>query len=284
MKFKKITIILSLIILFVLQISWITFNNFSYAAENKSVKLNVVSKSNTAEFSTSIVNSEEKTIHPGDEFSVNVNIHDFKNIDKGLIALAGQLEYDTNLLERIDIISQDNWDMNGGFNEENLKFIIDNNNYISNDSTIFTIKFKAKETIEETIDTTIIVKDIVASNGSIDITSQNAEININIQKIQESDRFTSEVYSIEDEYVTKITAGTTVSEFKANVDAYPNVIIKDKNGNVLQDTDIIATGMTVDVGKTYHRTLVVTGDTDGNGEVTITDLAQLKLHYIEKEL
>ncbi len=25
------------------------------------------------------------------------------------------------------------------------------------------------------------------------------------------------------------------------------------------------------------------GDTDGNGEITVTDLAQLKLHYIGKE-
>lgn len=91
------------------------------------------------------------------------------------------------------------------------------------------------------------------------------------------------MYSIGDEYVTKIIAGTTVSEFKANVDAYPSVVIKDVKGHVLQDNDIIATGMTVDVGETYHRILVVTGDTDGNGEITITDLAQLKLHYIEKE-
>ena len=240
---------------------------------------------NTAEFSTSIVKSENKTIHPGDEFSVDVNIHDLKNIDRGLIAIGGQLDYDTNVLERIDITSQNGWDIQGGFNDQNFKFITDNSNYVSNDSTIFTIKFKAKETIEETTNTVIKVKDIVASNAVNDISSKNAEINIEIEKVkQEEDRFTSEVYVIGDEYVTKIPAGTTVSEFKANVDAYPNVIIKDKSGNILQDNDIIATGMTVDVGETYHLTLVVTGDIDQNGEITITDLAQLKLHYIEKEL
>ncbi len=31
-------------------------------------------------------------------------------------------------------------------------------------------------------------------------------------------------------------------------------------------------------------TLVVTGDIDGNGEITITDFAQLKLHEIEQTL
>ncbi len=245
----------------------------------------VLPNTNVAEFSTSIVKSENKTIHPGDEFSVDVNIHDLKNIDRGLIAIGGQLDYDTNVLERIDITSQNGWDIQGGFNDQNFKFITDNNNYVSDDSTIFTIKFKAKETIEETTNTVIKVKDIVASNAVNDISSKNAEINIEIEKVkQEEDRFTSEVYVIGDEYVTKIPAGTTVSEFKANVDAYPNVIIKDKSGNILQDNDIIATGMTVDVGETYHLTLVVTGDIDQNGEITITDLAQLKLHYIEKEL
>ena len=238
---------------------------------------------NKAEFTTSIVKTEDKAIYPGDEFSVNVNIHDLKNIDRGLIALGGQLEYDINILERIDISGQDDWDIKGGFNEQNFKFITDNNNYVSNDSTIFTIKFKAKETIEESTDTIIKIKNIAASNGISDITSKDTEINISIEKKQE-DRFTSEIYLIENEYVTKIPAGTTVSEFKSNVDAYPSIVIKDKEGNILQDNDIIATGMTVDVGETYHRTLVVTGDIDGNGEITVTDLAQLKLHYIEKEL
>lgn len=236
----------------------------------------------TPKFSTSIVKVEEKTIYPGDEFSVNVNIHDLKNIDRGLIVLSGQLEYDTNVLERIDITGQNGWDMQNGFNEENFRFIIDNDNYITDNSTIFTLKFKAKETITDITNTTIKVKDIVASNAINDITSKDAQINIKIQK--RGDRFTSEVYLIGDEYVTKIPAGTTVSEFKSNVDAYPNIVIKDKEGNALQDTDVIATGMTIDVGETYHLTLVVTGDIDENGSITITDLAKIKLHLIKTEL
>lgn len=88
------------------------------------------------------------------------------------------------------------------------------------------------------------------------------------------------MYSIGEEFVTKIVAGTTVREFKANVDTYPNILIKDKNGKTLQDSDIIATGMTVKVGETYHLTLVITGDIDGNGEITITDVAQIKLILI----
>ncbi len=234
------------------------------------------------EFTTSITKKEEKEIHPGDEFSVNVNLSDLKNIDRGLIALGGQLEYDSNVLERIDITGENNWDIASGFNEENFKFVTDNNTYITNDSTIFTIKFKAKDSIENTTKTIIKVKNIVASNAITDIVSKDAELEIEIQR--RPDSLTSEVYTIDNEYVTKITAGTTVGQFKSNVEAYPNIIIKDKNGNTVTDNSIVATGMTVEVGDSLKRTLVVTGDLDGNGEITITDLAQLKLHYIEKEL
>ena len=46
----------------------------------------------------------------------------------------------------------------------------------------------------------------------------------------------------------------------------------------------IATGTTIKVGEGKQYTLVVIGDTDGNGNITVTDLAQLKLHYIGKTI
>ena len=61
------------------------------------------------------------------------------------------------------------------------------------------------------------------------------------------------------------------------------VIIKDKNGKMVQDDEIMATGMKVFAGINIY-TGVVTGDMDGNGKITITDLAKLCLHYIDKEL
>lgn len=238
----------------------------------------------TPSFSTTITKTDDKTIYPGVEFSVNVNIHDLKNIERGLIAIGGQLEYDSNVLEKIDITTQNNWDIAGGFNEENFKFVTDNNNYISEDSTIFTIKFKAKESIEDATKTIVKIKNIVASNAVIDIASKDAELELEVEIQENPDNLTSEIYTIDNEYITKITAKTTVGEFKANVEAYPNIIIKDKNGNTVTDSNLVATGMTVEVGETIKRTLVVTGDINGDGEITVTDLAQLKLHYIEKEL
>ena len=52
----------------------------------------------------------------------------------------------------------------------------------------------------------------------------------------------------------------------------------------LAEDGFITTGTKVKVGKTLEYTLVVIGDTDGDGEITINDMAELKLHIIEKEL
>ena len=42
--------------------------------------------------------------------------------------------------------------------------------------------------------------------------------------------------------------------------------------------------MKVKVGKTLEYTIIVTGDTDGDAQITVNDLADLKLHLIEQEL
>ena len=52
----------------------------------------------------------------------------------------------------------------------------------------------------------------------------------------------------------------------------------------LAEDGIVTTGTQIKVGKTLQYTLVVIGDTDSDGEITINDMAELKLHIIEKEL
>ena len=93
----------------------------------------------------------------------------------------------------------------------------------------------------------------------------------------------SEKYLIEEGFISKIVPGTTIQELKTNVEVSKEIIIKDKNGNALGENDKLSTGMTLQVGDTLQLTIIVTGDIDGTGEISLTDLAQLKLHYIEKE-
>ena len=187
------------------------------------------------------------------------------------------------MLERLDITGTNGWSLENGFNESNLKFVIDNDDYITENSTIFKMKFKVKEDITENISTIVKIKDIIATNSMIDIESNDAILEINIEQVYRE--LTSDVYTVEDSEVSRIVEKTTFTTFKTNVDTNQTLTLKDKDGNVISDENtIVGTGMILQVGADKEYTLIVTGDTDGNGEVTVTDLAQIKLHLIEKEI
>lgn len=270
MKIKKLMAIFLLTILFIAQFNLLLI---SYAEDQ-----------NLPSFLTTIQKVEEKTVHPGEEFSVHVKISDFQNIEQGLISLGGQLEYDTNILERIEITEEGSQWNQSVINEDNFKFVTDAESYVTQAGNIFTIRFKAKENISNSVTTTIKVKDIIASNGLIDIESEDTQLEIQIEIPNLPDSITSNKYVIEENMISRIAPKTTVNSFKQNVQAVGQLVFTDKNGNVLNDNDVIGTNTKLRVGNTLQFSLVVIGDIDENGELNITDLAQLKLHYIEETL
>lgn len=96
---------------------------------------------------------------------------------------------------------------------------------------------------------------------------------------------TSSIYTIKGTYVSKITAGTTVSTLLSglNEGAYCKVY----NGNsVVSGTTSVGTGMLVKImdGDTVKATytIIVTGDTNGDGNITITDMIAIKAHVLKK--
>lgn len=280
MKSKKIITGMLLIAILVASISGIVFNNFVYA-ESETER----------SFAVSIVSvNPNKRIEPGTEFEVNVNVNNFRNIGKGIISLTGQLEYDKNILERISITGKNGWKLGAeDINERNLKFVTDNGAYVKNDGEMFTIKFKAKETIKEEKQTSVKVKGITASGGEGIIRTSDAQLGVSIQMPEEppvvEERITSEVYVINntDKDISRIAPGTTVAQFKTNVTTEQEMVFLDKDGHTLEENSILATGMTIKVGKTLQYKLIVTGDIDGDGRVGIEDLAKVKLHLIDYE-
>ena len=78
----------------------------------------------------------------------------------------------------------------------------------------------------------------------------------------------------------KMTAKKKV-EFIENVDTNQKLVFIDKEGNTLTNEDTLGTGMILKVGETLQYTLVVTGDTDGDGSIEVNDLARVKLHLID---
>ena len=306
MKTTKRMIISLAIIMLIAQFSFIMFSRV-YAAEsiydvirsvNNESELNqkenndvLANYSFTKErattdtaFDTEIVaaNNKVNELYAGDEFEVNVNIKNFTNIEKGLISLVGQLEYDTNVLEKVSITRNENQWNPITINENNLKFVIDAENYVTNPGNVLKIKFRVKSNVTTATTTAIKVKNIEACIGIMDFLSADAELSVNIKK--RPDAISSDKYLVEQTTISRIAPGTTVATFKKNVSTYQNIIVKDKNGNLLNDNAIVATGTKIQVGETLKMTLVVTGDTDGDGQIGMTDLAKVKMHYIEKEL
>ena len=105
------------------------------------------------------------------------------------------------------------------------------------------------------------------------------EIGIKIPK--EDAKITSNKYVIEGDTISRVTPGTTLKAFKQNIEVNRDITIVDKDGNVLNEGSILGTGMILKVGDNeLQYTIVVTGDTDGDTEITPNDLAQLKLHLI----
>lgn len=143
---------------------------------------------------------------------------------------------------------------------------------------------KVIDTVEAPIDTKFKVISIVASNAEVDIEAENTEIDIHINEKIEATTITSEIYEIKDGYISKIPSQTTVETLKQNVTTNKEVIIIDKDGNALNDNQILATGMKLKLDENTEFILVVTGDINQDGRISVTDLAKLKMHIIEKEV
>lgn len=230
-------------------------------------------------------NINAKELKPGQEIEVKVSINNFKNIGNGLISLTGQLEYDTDIFERIDVKGQNGWNLGeNSFNEENFKFVIDSEKVITDSGEIFSIKLKVKNTVAEETNTTIKVKGVSASGGYGIIGANDASIEMVIKIPEEVAEITSNKYVIEENSISRIAPGTTVAKFKQNIKANRDVIILDKEGNTLNEESVLGTDMILKVGDNeLQYTIIVTGDIDGDTEITTNDLAKLKLHLIDDE-
>lgn len=235
------------------------------------------------ELTDSNINVEE--LKPGQEFEMKVSTNNFKNIGNGLISLTGQLEYDTNIFERIDVKGQNGWNLGeNSFNKENFKFVIDSEKLITDFGEIFNIKFKVKDTITEETKTTIKIKGISASGGYGIIRANDTSIEMGIKIPKEEAKITSNKYVIEGNTISRVAPGITLKAFKQNIEVNRDVTIVDKGGNTLNEDSILGTNMVLKVGDSeLQYTIVVTGDIDGDTEITANDLAQLKLDLIDYE-
>lgn len=88
-------------------------------------------------------------------------------------------------------------------------------------------------------------------------------------------------------YISKITAGTTVKTLLEALNEKDYVKIYDKNNKLLENTAVVGTGMKAVLmdgsEKVKEYQIVVTGDTNGDGKINITDMIAVKAHILKKE-
>lgn len=105
---------------------------------------------------------------------------------------------------------------------------------------------------------------------------------------KEEIKISSDYYIFDEGYVTKINRCTSIDKFKNNIlsNATDIYFIDSNNNNVTDAKELVKTGMKVkfknkDDEKTY--TIIVRGDLDGDGEITIVDFSKILLHISEKK-
>ena len=98
---------------------------------------------------------------------------------------------------------------------------------------------------------------------------------------------TSEQFTITDQYISSIAAGTSVQDLleKVNENAYVTIY---QNGTEVASDVVLGTGMKVRLevnGQVVQELeIVVTGDTSGDGNISIMDFVQLKSHLLNKDI
>lgn len=227
-------------------------------------------------------------IKGGQEVTVTLKFNEYKEIKNGLNAYKATLEYNRDIFEDItqeNFICQNNWEKLK-YNGNTGEFVAIKKAKNNIPEEVVKITLRAKTNVKANV-TDIKIKDIVASEGEKDIKVEDVKLTINVIEEQEekTEKITSSKYNIEQGYITRVLPNTTVGQFKQNVtlenvNTEPKMIFT-KDGTELEENSKITTGTKVKVGNTLQYTIVVIGDTDGDSDITVNDLAELKLHLIE---
>lgn len=92
-------------------------------------------------------------------------------------------------------------------------------------------------------------------------------------------------YDEYDVYINRINADTTLKQFKNNCNTNGKITVYNAEGTIISDNDLVGTEMIMKVEKdneSIFLVIVVTGDLDGNGKLTVTDLSVMNKQMVEQ--
>ena len=102
-------------------------------------------------------------------------------------------------------------------------------------------------------------------------------------------KITSDVYCVEEStHIRAVAAGKTVAQLWDGINEKAYVTVYNADGTVADSNALAATGMVAKLmvnGQVIDTvTVVVTGDVNGDGKISITDVTAVKYHVLEKTL
>lgn len=254
-----------------------------------SIATTVLAIAETDKIKAKLISSEEE-LKAGQEVTITLKFDKYNQIFKGINAFKATLQYDGEIFEKVmqsNFKTENDWE-ELKYNGETKELVAIKKSGSKKEEDILQLKLKVKNEIEPG-KTDIKLGQISTSEGKEDLLMEDVTVELDIIKEQtpipeEPDKITSKKYRIEEEYIERILPGTRVTEFKQNVITNRDLIFIDEIGNKLNESDIITTGTKIKVGSTLQYTLIVIGDIDKDGEITINDLAEGKLHLIDYKL
>ena len=98
------------------------------------------------------------------------------------------------------------------------------------------------------------------------------------------DKITSTIYEVDEEnlVIKGIKAKTTIIDLKKKIQNEMEYEIQNKEGNVVADDSKIGTGYKIKMENNKTYTLIVTGDSTGDGEANIKDILAINKHRLNK--
>lgn len=94
---------------------------------------------------------------------------------------------------------------------------------------------------------------------------------------------TKSEYLVNGNYIKNIKINTKIADLKKKFSDL-NVIVLDKNNNVLSDDSIVTTGSVItlsDEKDSYSKKIIISGDVDCDGNIYAADYVQIKNHIME---
>ena len=223
------------------------------------------------------VETSNDVIIKGGTLKLTVSTKNFDFGSQGIDACTGVIEYSTDVFETLtseDIEGKNGW----GISYNNGKILcVPSSGYITEEGDLFSITFKVKDNapMEET---QIAVKDFLINDAASGerITTEDVIKKVSVKSIS------SNVYKFEGSNIVGIKPGTKVETFKSNIIG-TGIQVFNQSGTELTTGQIVGTGMTMKSGSETY-TLIISGDLNGDGQVSATDLSKIKQHLIELRL